>query len=94
MYNIVARKVFIHGMAGPHCCANNIAGFSYSIICPLRIDKRTYVWYYIHARYNIMLIKGTVRMDYKKLIIELLEKANKQQLKRLYFFIKGFLGLG
>lgn len=33
-------------------------------------------------------------MDYKKLIIELLEKASNQQLKHLYHFIKGFLGLG
>lgn len=33
-------------------------------------------------------------MDYKKLIIELLDKANMQQLERLYHFIKGFLGLG
>ena len=33
-------------------------------------------------------------MDYKKLIIKLLEKANEQQLKRIYHFIKGFLGLG
>lgn len=33
-------------------------------------------------------------MDYKKLITELLEKANEQQLKRIYHFIKGFLRLG
>ena len=31
-------------------------------------------------------------MDYKRLIIELLDKADKVQLKRVYYFIKGFLG--
>lgn len=33
-------------------------------------------------------------MDYKKLIIELLNNADDNQLKRLYHFIKGFMGLG
>ena len=33
-------------------------------------------------------------MDYKRLIIDLLEKADVSQLKKLYHFIKGFLGSG
>lgn len=32
--------------------------------------------------------------DYKKLILELIDKADKLQLRQLYHFIKGFLGLG
>lgn len=32
-------------------------------------------------------------MDYKALIIELLDKAEHRQLRRLYHFIKAFLGL-
>lgn len=32
--------------------------------------------------------------DYKVLIIELLESADKMQLRRIYHFIKGFLGPG
>lgn len=33
-------------------------------------------------------------MNYKKYIIEMLEKADFIQLKRIYYFIKAFLGLG
>lgn len=33
-------------------------------------------------------------MDYKKLIIELLDKASPRQLRRLYHFVKEYLGLG
>lgn len=33
-------------------------------------------------------------MEYKKLIIEMLDKADEMQLRRLYHFIKSFLGLG
>lgn len=32
--------------------------------------------------------------DYKQLILELIDKADKLQLRQLYHFIKGFLGLG
>lgn len=32
--------------------------------------------------------------NYKRLIIELLDKADTVQLKRLYHFIKSFLGPG
>ena len=33
-------------------------------------------------------------MDYKELITNLLNHADERQLKRLYHFVKGFLGLG
>lgn len=33
-------------------------------------------------------------MDYRELIIQLLEKADNKQLKYIYRFIRGFLGLG
>lgn len=33
------------------------------------------------------------RMDYKKIIIEMLNKATDKQLRRLYYFIKSYLGL-
>jgi hypothetical protein len=33
-------------------------------------------------------------MDYKKLIIEMLEKADTVQLEKLFHFIMAFLGLG
>jgi hypothetical protein len=33
-------------------------------------------------------------MDYKKLIIEMLDKADVQKLKIIYHYIKAFLGLG
>lgn len=33
-------------------------------------------------------------MDYKTLIIEMIDKANDKQLRRLYHFIKSYLGLG
>lgn len=32
-------------------------------------------------------------MNYKKEIVNMLKKADKDQLKKLYHFIKGFLGL-
>jgi len=32
-------------------------------------------------------------MDYKQLIIELLDKASANQLRRLYHFIRMYLGL-
>ena len=31
-------------------------------------------------------------MDYKKLIIEMLDKLDSEQLKPVYFFIRGMLG--
>ena len=38
-------------------------------------------------------MKGTVNnMDYKKLIIELLEKADDRKLKLIYCYIKALLG--
>lgn len=39
-------------------------------------------------------VLGDDHVNYKGLIIELLEKANQAQLKRLYHFIKKFLGSG
>jgi hypothetical protein len=33
-------------------------------------------------------------MDYKKLIIEMLDKADAQKLKIIYTYIKAILGLG
>ena len=32
-----------------------------------------------------------MKRNYKKLIVELLEKASEKQLERLYYFIKKFL---
>ena len=32
-------------------------------------------------------------MDYKKLIIEMLNELNNTRLKHVYFFIRGMLGL-
>ena len=33
-------------------------------------------------------------MDYKKLIIEMLDKVSEKKLKIIYHYIKAFLGLG
>ena len=38
--------------------------------------------------------RGVHIMDYKTLIIEMLEKVNEQKLKIIYHYIKAFLGLG
>ncbi len=47
------------------------------------------------TKQNVCL-RGTemVSMDYKAMIIKMLDKASDMQLKRLYYYIKAFLGLG
>lgn len=38
------------------------------------------------------MVKMVKEKNYKEIIIEMLEKADREQLRRLYHFIKGFLG--
>jgi len=39
-------------------------------------------------------VTGDERMDYKALIIEMLEKADDRKLKLIFCYIKAILGLG
>lgn len=61
----------------------------------LYIDIRTYIRYnhYVDT-IERMFCKEMKHMDYMKLIVELLDKADNRALKLIYCYVKAILGLG
>ena len=77
--------------------------YSSDIICESKhkthkngLENRTSVCYYYYNAILVSFVRigGTEVMDYKKLIIEMLDKVSEQKLKIIYHYIKAFLGLG
>lgn len=58
------------------------------------IDNRTYVCYCNYIATLVRVVTGDEPMDYKALIIELLDKAEERHLKIIFCYIKALLGLG
>jgi hypothetical protein len=72
-----------------HCYNRHKQTFSY---INLLLEIRTNVCYYNCIATGVLCgNRGVHNMDYKELIIKLLEKANKKQLQLLYRLIKAYI---